>query len=445
MKRRFSVLALLITYIALFQYIYVNWGTRYHNLGLTLDYSFELTFVAITLILSYGFLSNKATNTISCFISEVHFIIILVPALLVIAMQDYPTLQRLSLMLCLFFGQVILAAISKVKVGNIGFTSRISPKAQRLITLTTIVGLTFYLIAVYGPHLRLSPIDDVHSHRALVSLAVSAPFIGYVLGFLQNAAAPILLAFGILHRNWYLSVYGGAILLIAYMAVGSKMALAQLLIVLTFCFYVRNLKQLTVIPLYHIFVGLLVVVALLVNLGLAHPDHRFANEFAAIVFMRSFALQPAQIGVYRDFFLENPNTYYSHVGIIGNVVDYPYDRSLGITLGDFMGADGAMNANAGIWATDGLAALDLPGLFIAAVLFGMVLLYMKAVLRPEMTKVAACASIPFVTSCANVSLFTSLLTGGGIFLAIVVRLIFVRMQSSGWRTELQANGHARNG
>ncbi|WP_146218693.1 hypothetical protein [Halomonas sp. LBP4] len=390
---------------------------------MTFDPVLGLSFLGVFLSLIYVFLTSTSLKNIGAFIVEAHFIIIILPAMLVLPMQDYPPKQRLTLMLSLFFGQLILKAISRLRIGTVTITkdSNLNSKVMRNFVLGLTFALLIYLIVAYFPYMKLHALDDVHSYRAQVSQAVSAPLIGYVLGFLQITAAPVLLSIGIFTRRRFLVAVAIAISLIIYMAVGAKIALAQILLTMAFAVITRQSKTLTILPLYVMFTVLLAVNAIIIALGAA--ERGVGLEASAVIFMRSFALQSAQIGIYYDFFLEHVNTYYSHLNIFRLILDYPYQDSLGITIGNFMGAGGKMNANAGFWATDGLAAADITGLFIIAVIFGVVIVYMKFLLPPSMTPVAACATLPFLMACANGSLFTNLLSGGGIFLMLWVRFL----------------------
>lgn len=419
MKLRIFLVVLTAIYIALFYYIYAAWGQRYWYLGLSYNPSASLIAVSCTLSLGYITFSRIRHHDIGSFLVEAHFLIIIMPALLVFAVQDYPYFQQLALILCLFSVQVLLRFIVTIRITRLQVSKGISPRTMRYLLVVFSVLLLGYVVVGYGPYMRLHAIDDVHEARALVAGAVSLPLIGYAMGFLQTTAAPTLVAVGIHNRRWLYAFLGIMIVVSVYMAVGAKLALAQLLLTIIMSFWIRDSQKVTIIPLYVLFVCLLGIVAIIVSTDMV--TSYWGNELSAVIFMRSFALQAAQIAIYRDFFIDNPNTYYSHVSVFADLVDYPYQSSLGITIGDFMGAEGKMNANAGIWATDGLAAADLGGLFIAAILFGLVLVYMKIIVPASMTPIAATATIPFLMACGNGSLFTNLLTGGGIFLAFFIR------------------------
>src|SRR5690606_13689630 len=140
----------------------------------------------------------------------------------------------------------------------------------------------------------------------------------------------------------------------------------------------------------------------------------------AVIFMRSFAIQGALTGVYMEFFSDNPVTYFTHVGPVRAFAEAVYNVPLGFVIGDHLGGEGAFNANASFWATDGLAALGVLGVPVAAFIFILFMVVAKMLVSNEGVKFAACISIPFIMALGNASFFTNMLTGGGAILYVVV-------------------------
>lgn len=425
---RFFHLLIAAAYVGLFYYIYAAWGQQYWYLGLSYAPSTPLMALAIVLCLAYVFFTARSSNNVGALLVDAQFVITILPAMLVLAVQDYPVSQRLSVMLGLFSAQLFLRLIVLSPVPSLGTRTIALPKSCKVFAITISILLFAYMLVVYRHYFTFLSLDDVHTHRALVSGAVSAPLIGYVLGFLQTTAVPVFLAVGFFKRKFIFVAFATLIALLIYMALGSKLALAQLVMVAAYSIWVRRSILLTTLPIYLMFTGLLLVVAFIVSAGWA--ESYIGREISAVIFMRSFGIQAAQIGVYYDFFLVNPNTYYSHINILSGLIGYPYDASLGVTIGNFLGADGRLNANASLWATDGIAAADILGLYIIAILFGLFILLMKAVLPPSLIPIAVAASLPFLMACANGSLFTNLVTGGGIFLVFWIRWLALPVKGS---------------
>jgi hypothetical protein len=184
-------------------------------------------------------------------------------------------------------------------------------------------------------------------------------------------------------------------------------------------------------------VALLLFVLLLLLISSFDPQN-LSRELVAVIFMRSFAIQGAMTGVYLDFFTNSPYTYYSHLSVINNLIEYPYHAPLGIVVGEFLIGTTSMNANANFWATDGIGGAGLLGLFIIAAIVGIFLASIKWFIPADLTPLAATASIPFIMALGNASFFTNLITGGGILLFVVIRLIslpkgYVSAAKPNWR------------
>lgn len=127
-------------------------------------------------------------------------------------------------------------------------------------------------------------------------------------------------------------------------------------------------------------------------------------------------------GVYADFFATNPITYYSHINFISLFVAYPYTMSIGELIGsDALGFAG-LNANANFWATDGIAALGIPGIIIIGAIIGFCLLVANSIIAPSERRLSFLAVVPFIMSVTNASFFTGVLTGGGGLLLLLIYL-----------------------
>jgi len=124
---------------------------------------------------------------------------------------------------------------------------------------------------------------------------------------------------------------------------------------------------------------------------------------------------------YHDFFSTNPYTYYSHINFINAVTGaYPYDVQLGQVVGGEYWGD--MNANANFWATDGIAAMGFWGVATITFLLFFTLVFFNSITKKINPLFVLLLTIPFIYSLLNVSLFSTLLTGGG-FLVLLFFII----------------------
>lgn len=423
-KRKLTTIALFCAYIFLFVSIYITWGTIYHYLGLS--YSPESTVslaLAIILILGYAAFTPDKTNDFAAFFVQFQFIIVLVPSLLVISMQSPPSVLRITAIIFLFLAQLLLRAVASIKIRRVFKLPKGEGSNTFLyVTMSFCVLLLLYIVINYLPYMRLVALDAVHEHRQLVTEAVQIPFGGYILGFLQNAAAPLFIAVGIFSRRKFILFFGIALGILVYSIMGAKLALAQVLITIAFGMNAARHNRVNINFILAILVALLILV-LLVLVSTSFEPQGIALTLVAIIFMRSFAIQGAMTGVYLDFFSDNPVTWYSHVNIINKLITYPYDAPLGFIIGNTMGGNWNFNANASFWATDGFAALGVFGVFVIAFIIAVFLLFTKLLIAEKLTPIAATASIPFIMALGNGSFFTNLITGGGIVLFLLIRLV----------------------
>lgn len=435
---KLASLAMVVIYIVTFLVIYINWGTVYSYLGMSYQPDFRLLAPVIAAILIYVAINSFRLTNIASFIVEVQFFVILVPSLLIVSIQSEVTPMRIATVTCLFLAHLLLRAIAAID-----FESEIAAPnyANASTNFYIVAGLTLvmlaYLVYNYLPYMRLVGFSEVYEQRSNTSESIQIPLGGYIIGFLQNAISPILIARGIFTRNTLLVLAGVGISVLIYSILGSKLAVAQSLMTIGFGVIVYQYKK---IDINFILFGLvaLLLFALLLLLVSSFDPQDLSLELVAVVFMRSFAIQGAMTGVYLDFFADSPYTYYSHLNIINNLIEYPYNAPLGVVVGEYLVGTAGMNANANFWATDGIGGAGLPGLFVIATLVGLFLASIKLFTPANLTPMAATASIPFIMALGNASFFTNLITGGGIVLFVVIRLIslpegFIPAARPNWR------------
>ena len=81
-----------------------------------------------------------------------------------------------------------------------------------------------------------------------------------------------------------------------------------------------------------------------------------------------------------------------------------------------------MNANANFWATDGIAAMGLPGVALISVAATLLLALINTVTRQYDRLFATLCFLPFVITLLNQSLFSSFWSGGAFFLIVFFAL-----------------------
>ena len=148
--------------------------------------------------------------------------------------------------------------------------------------------------------------------------------------------------------------------------------------------------------------------------------HLIKLGWIAVVNMRTFSSPGIAIAQYYEFFSTHPLTLGSHITGLSWLVDYPYDYDIPQTLGYYYYGT-LVTANANFWAQDGLASFGGIGLGLVSVIAAFVFWILDSVTRGLSMKFVIPALVGILVSFANVSLFTTLVTGGlGFFILICV-------------------------
>jgi hypothetical protein len=142
--------------------------------------------------------------------------------------------------------------------------------------------------------------------------------------------------------------------------------------------------------------------------------------YIAIINFRTFSVPQIVIAQYYEFFKHNPLTYMSHVNGLNWFLAYPYDGPYPVLIGEYFYGS-SMNANAGLWAGDGLAGFGLPGIIIMSSVCAFVFWILDSVSRRNDPAFIAGAMTLIVVSFTNTPLSTTFLSGGLglLFLAVL--------------------------
>jgi len=125
---------------------------------------------------------------------------------------------------------------------------------------------------------------------------------------------------------------------------------------------------------------------------------------------------------YFNFFQSNPHTFYSHVRGVNWFVHFPYERTAALEIGSvFMGGNDA-DPTAHFWAIDGIGALGLPGVLLISAFCALVFWALDSAAQKHDPRLAALVTCYAAYNIANISVFTSLYSGG---LAILILALYL--------------------
>jgi len=103
---------------------------------------------------------------------------------------------------------------------------------------------------------------------------------------------------------------------------------------------------------------------------------------------------------------------------------YPYgDMPISRVLGQYYWTED-MNANANFWATDGIAAMGLVGVFLISLVFCLFLIFLNSITKEYNKIFLILLFYPFLSTLLNTSLFQTMWSGGGLF--IIILLLFLK-------------------
>jgi hypothetical protein len=282
--------------------------------------------------------------------------------------------------------------------------------------LIVVLASTGYMFLVYRGSLRFASFGaDIYVQRLAVRDIGTDVVTRYLGTWLANVFVPLCLAHGLVARKPLYFAVGTAACMLMFAVSASKAIILFPVVFAAFYWVFRNGRLTLLFPIFGIglfaFVGALFV---------------FGSDVESTIFLAASILIYRTIGnggqltmTYYDFFNTYPQTSYSHVkGIKQLTGAYPYGSlDIGQVIGQFyFGTE--TNANANFWATDGFAAMGLVGVLVATAVCVLLCVLLNSITRGYDQLFVALCFIPFLTQLLNTSLFTSVWSGGALFLAL---------------------------
>ncbi|MBT3068362.1 hypothetical protein [Rhodoferax sp. U11-2br] len=411
-----------LIYLTLLYYIYIEKLRRWDYLGFPLGPSpvFALLF-SVVLILIPLFLLRRRIQQASSYFAWCIYFFVYIPGVL------FPVLQWLSddvflliSLLCCSF----LLILGFIRSSSIAIKIRVPVHVFWLGFWVIYLLLNGYSLAIFGGSISFADIVNVYDQRTLAGDLADGTLVGYATGILSGCFNPFLMSVGLLHRRPVYFTMGAIGQIFVYTTFAMKSTLLSIVIILVLyllCIRGGRVRWRGVA----IFSVASVLIPLVVGLFIDEDASVLYENIAAIVYMRTYGMVGALIGIYYDFFSLNPQTYYSHINLVGMFVTYPYQASIGEVIGASMGLE--MNANANFFATDGIAAAGLFGLLLIGAVVGLTLRFMDSLVPRENVPLLCGAAAPILMSLANSSFFTTLLTSGLMLLILLCAL---------WRPEM---------
>ena len=393
------------------QHAYLGYGTQSNDPSL-LVCSFVL--IGITIL----HLPKKILK-VSDFILILLFWLAYMPIMVIAPKQEFDFSEIMQILFSIFMSFNLMIYISNLKIFKLNFSiDRSIYELLRNAFFLLYILLNLYIIFIYRSSFNLAGYEEIYTQRELVGTAITEKniIVNYTGCFLQWAFNPFLIALGLTEKKISLVFMGTIGEILIYATLANKGVLLSPLFILAFYYFViadknknKSLKTASVI------ISLMLITYLLYLYNLNY----FTYEFFFLIFVRVFGIVPAMFASYIHFFNANSFTYYSHINIVSKFIQYPYEKSLGEEVGFFLVGDGHLDANAGFWASDGYGGLGYLGIVIIGIVIGFIFILFNSICQKKL-KLSCTAFIPFTMLLCNGSLFTSLLTGGGLLVLIFI-------------------------
>ncbi len=426
---------LIFLYAVLFIYLYrFDIFPRWGYFGFRLDAQDNAqAFLGVgCVIVAYWFLPMRA-NFASDYVLWLLFILSYIPIQITLGLSDSVAGGVGALQGALLFSFILSVVTSKM-VSKIVFMPQIvrTDSAIRngvgriMFTRTFILAaclLVALLVLKFRSIMSFAGIEGVYEQRANANEFGIGVVYGYVILWTSYVFAPLMIAIGFTTKVRSLVFLGLIFLIIIYMITASKTAF----VIFGFLFFVHALNYFGLRKRMY----MLAVIPIFPMLASMSVDLSGYGEFSAIssyildqMVIRGIAIQAMIFNLYAEFFGQNPYTYYSHVTGISLLVEYPYQLPVGRVISMYQYGHPDTNANSGVWATDGIASGGAIGLIIAGVMIGLFLGFVNRMTKNVGHRFLSLTMIPLALLLVNVSMFTTVASGGGLALVFLVRRLW---------------------
>ena len=299
------------------------------------------------------------------------------------------------------------------------------PKFNFWVAFYSAMFLMFlYVIYIFKGNFKLvSPFDEnLYDLRfSGRDVAEGDKLVGYFTQWLSGAFLPFLLAIGIVYKKKLLILISCIGQIILYSTAANKAFILSIIYMVGIYYITKKTSKFGIFLTFF-----LIILITFLTFSQIYFEDDFKLIFfpiTSIIMLRTISISTINAVNYYDFFSNNPFTYYSHINIIGKFIRYPYgDLALGQVIGVTMSGNADSNWNANFYITDGFVAMGYSGLIIIGIISGLIFYIIDSLIKSQ--NIILCTLLITISSVSlmNVSIFTTLLTGGLIYLILFLVL-----------------------
>lgn len=413
-KRRKSLVVLaILVYISSFQWMYVHWLTSafgYFGFDYIPPMSGSLYVAWILALLPALWMPIRLLRP-SQLAYWVLYVTVFIPSMFVPLYAGLTARSEiLYLLITMFAGFALLGANNILPLARIR-PPRLTPVSFWTITLLVGVALAAWVVFLFRGNLQIVSLLDVYDVRGAADDLLDGTKGNYALMWLSGALNPLLMAYGLFQKRLIFVVAGIFGQLLVYSSLATKGSILSIAFILGFYVLLKGDKGSFGLKLA---LGASVLGACLcLSYWLAGGDNNpIYSTILFVVFMRTLSSPGLLTAQYYDFFSFHSLTHYSHVTGVNWFTTYPYANPIGVEVGSFYSGDPTLDASAHFWATDGIAAWGLLGVLLISVFCAILFWCLDSAAQNHDPRFSALAISYAAYNLANISIFTSLLSGG---------------------------------
>jgi len=346
------------------------------------------------------------------------YLIVYLPSMFIPLYTGLTSVYKTTLfMFVLFLGFVIIGISYAFPVSTLKDRGWSERRFWKYFALVGAVAAIWVLVAFRG-RLQLVGFSDIYDVRSDSLDTMEGTLLNYPVMWLYGAINPFIAGWGLFRGKLTFVLLGLIGQIVIYGTLGTKASLLSIILMICVYFLLRHTGKGFGLK-FACGAAALFVVATIWQAWAGDDLGPVGSMFLFLVVFRTFGLTGLLSSQYLYFFQQNPYTYYSHISPIKWFIHYPFDYPLGTVVGYFYYYP-LVDTTAHFWATDGIAALGIPGILVASVCCAFVFWLLDSAAQHHDPRLGALVTCYAAYNLANLSLFTTLLSGGlGLLIAFL--------------------------
>ena len=421
---RFINIITAIVYIISYRMVYENYLVVYQSYSYPYQINNNDSYsIWITNILAFAPVLLYRGKKISDIISIFLYVMVYVPT--IIGLQYYYKNYDfvLPFQLAYFFAITIFFLASRNRLSCQTLNNAKHSINNKSFILFAVFDILLVVI-VFHSRMRLVSFFDVYDLRAEFAQDnnLRIPFIGHLFMWMHSICT-LLIAIGCYKKNKGILALGFLMSLVYYMSNAMKSVLFAAIAAYGLYYLIKKGWIKILFPL--LITPLIIAYLLVASIG-----NESINMGVSILLNRTYSISAGLIPLYIDTFQKYPFTYYSHIGIVNSFTGmYPFgNRALGTAVCEISAGVTSM-ANTNFLVMDGYAALGLPGIFFISIVIYFLLSYINKVTNRFAFCFVVSSMMGAIMEMSNMSIFTTLLSAGLLFLIVYYRFVNTADQS----------------